>query len=333
MNQTALRKLAIDAVHRACQVSKSVAGNLVKNHSIEKEDRSPVTVADFCAQALVTIELRRRGHLAPIIGEESSKLLKENSTLLNLVVRHCREVIHDLDQEQILDAIDQGCHQGGPKGQFWALDPIDGTKGFLRNDQFAIALALVENGTVTLGVLGCPHLPQRLDDPAKPRGCLFVAARGHGAFMVHPEDFSEQRIHVTQTSRLDQTRYCESFESAHSSHMESAQVAKRLGITALPIRMDSQCKYGIVARGDATFYLRLSHKTYKEKIWDHAAGAILVEEAGGTVTDLEGRKLDFSTGRRLENNRGIVATHGRMHAEVLAAVAEVLREDPSNARP
>ncbi len=64
--------------------------------------------------------------------------------------------------------------------------------------------------------------------------------------------------------------------------------------------------------------------SYQEKIWDHAAGKFVVEHAGGRVTDVDGRPLDFSVGARLSNNRGVVATDGRFHDEVLQAIAEVL---------
>jgi 3'(2'), 5'-bisphosphate nucleotidase len=62
---------------------------------------------------------------------------------------------------------------------------------------------------------------------------------------------------------------------------------------------------------------------YREKIWDHAAGKIVVEEAGGRVTDVFGNALDFSKGRTLEDNRGVVATSGAIHEEVIAAVRKV----------
>ena len=92
-----------------------------------------------------------------------------------------------------------------------------------------------------------------------------------------------------------------------------------------PYRIDSQCKYAAVARGDASIYLRLpTSAEYREKIWDHAAGAIVVEEAGGTVTDVHGNALDFSCGRKLENNQGIISTNGRFHAEVVDAVKGAL---------
>ena len=86
--------------------------------------------------------------------------------------------------------------------------------------------------------------------------------------------------------------------------------------------MDSQVKYGVVASGDAEIYLRLPTRVgYVEKIWDHAAGAIVVEEAGGRASDMYGAPLDFTQGRRLEKNRGVIVTNGAIHDRVIEAVS------------
>ena len=83
--------------------------------------------------------------------------------------------------------------------------------------------------------------------------------------------------------------------------------------------------HGAVARGDASVYLRLPTRAdYVEKIWDHAAGSIVVREAGGQVTDVYGNELDFSLGRTLENNKGVIVSNGRLHDRVIGAVKEVL---------
>ena len=93
------------------------------------------------------------------------------------------------------------------------------------------------------------------------------------------------------------------------------------------IRIDSQCKYAAVARGDASIYLRMpTRKDYREKIWDHAAGMLVVEEAGGRVTDVKGHPLDFTRGRTLDANRGVVATCGPIHDEVIGVVKRVRSE-------
>ncbi|HNO80254.1 MAG TPA: inositol monophosphatase family protein, partial [Phycisphaerae bacterium] len=85
------------------------------------------------------------------------------------------------------------------------------------------------------------------------------------------------------------------------------------------------CKYAVVARGDADVYLRLPPRPgYQERIWDHAAGAIIVTESGGTVTDVNGKALDFSRGSTLSENKGVIATSGAIHDRVVEVVKNVL---------
>ena len=128
-------------------------------------------------------------------------------------------------------------------------------------------------------------------------------------------------------STLLNASFCESVEAGHSSHSTQAAIASRLGITKQSVRMDSQAKYASIARGDGDIYLRLPvNETYEEKIWDHAAGVVIVEEAGGVVTDMHGGKLDFGKGRTLKS-KGVVAAGIDVCAEVVKVVAEVVEEE------
>ena len=104
------------------------------------------------------------------------------------------------------------------------------------------------------------------------------------------------------------------------------EVAGRLQVQAAPVLMDSQAKYAVLACGEAELLFRLlspSRPDYREKIWDQAAGSLVVEEAGGRVSDLDGQHLDFSRGRTLAANRGIAASNGRLHDEALQALRAV----------
>jgi HAL2 family 3'(2'),5'-bisphosphate nucleotidase len=198
---------------------------------------------------------------------------------------------------------------------------VDGTLGFLRGGQYAIALALVVDGVVRLGVLGCPAL-DRADGSV---GSLFVAERGAGACELPlVGDGTPVALRVAPCTRASEARYAESLEAAHSAQEDAARIGELLGISAPPLRLDSQAKYAIVARGDASIYLRIPRRGYLENIWDHAAGSIVVEEAGGVVSDVDGAPLDWGQGRRLERNRGIIAAPAAIHAEVVAAAREVL---------
>jgi len=302
--------LAIEAVRAASRVCRAVQAQMVSAHILEKSDRSPVTVADFASQAVVCSMLDD----VPVVGEEDASALREpcNSELLASVARFA-----GASSDQVLESIDRGAHNGSA-GRYWTLDPIDGTKGFLRGEQYAIALALIEDGRVLLGVLGCPNLDS---------GLIAGASDIHPSAIIGLEDdWSVARpIHVAANAEPGAARFCESVESAHSDQSASAGLAKELGITQPPLRMDSQAKYVTVANGQSHIYLRLpTRDDYRENIWDHAAGTKIIEQAGGRVTDIHGQPLDYSHGRRYEANRGIIATNGPMHDQVISAIAKVL---------
>ena len=316
--------VAVEAVRSAAKVCRAVQANLVTEDTLQKKDRSPVTVADFASQAVVCAHLAEAFGPDPVVAEEGSAELRTdaNAALRASVAQHA-----GMSESQALGAIDRGGNTPDDHTErFWTLDPIDGTKGFLRGEQYAIALALIEHGKVVLGVLGCPNLPAAGSDGP---GLLMTAIAGDSTLAV-PLDATlddAEPVHVSDVADSSAARFCESVESAHSDQSQSAQIAELLGITQEPYRIDSQCKYAAVARGDASIYLRLPTRAdYREKIWDHAAGMIAVEAAGGTVTDITGKPLDFSHGRKLEQNRGIVATNGRFHDRVVEAVQRVLAQ-------
>jgi 3'(2'), 5'-bisphosphate nucleotidase len=327
------RAAAIHAVEQACRLTRTVQEHLVAGTTLQKGDKSPVTVADYGAQAIVGRLLARAFPQIPMVGEEDAALLRDpaHAGLTRKVVDAVRTVMDALEgraveEAEVLAAIDAGVHEGGRTGRHWTLDPIDGTKGFLRLEQYAVALALVEEGQVVLGVLGCPNLPWDPAVPNGPRGTLFIAERGQGAVRQPLHGGTALRCTVDPIADPSRARMTESVESGHTDQSESAQVLALLGTKAEAVRMDSQAKYGVVARGEASVYLRLPTRAdYVEKIWDHAAGSLVVEEAGGKVTDVHGKKLDFGLGRGLSSTSGVVVTNSALHDRVLDAVRQVLK--------
>lgn len=324
MNLQTELKVAIEAVKKAAQLTKNVQENLIDADAVEKKDRSPVTIADLGTQASVNMAIRAVFPDNALIGEEDSNILRENADLRAKVLALVAGEIPGTTESTMLDAIDMGAGETDYQERYWTLDPIDGTKGFMRGDQYAIALALVIDGKVQLGVLGCPNYPL---DPANPnqKGAIFYAVAGEGAYELPLNSDTPKRISVDGHTDGKQARFCESVEAAHADHGTHAEISRQVGITAEPYRIDSQCKYAAVARGDASIYLRLPRSlTYREKIWDHAAGVIVVQEAGGKVSDFSGNELNFALGRKLEDNIGILATNGSLHANVLSAISETV---------
>jgi 3'(2'), 5'-bisphosphate nucleotidase len=315
-------KVAIEAVREAAVLCTAVQARLSPDVELRKQDKSPVTVADFGSQALICRRLQEAFPDDQVIGEESADVLREaeNTGLLAQVVDEVRGVLGDVDAEAVCAWIDRGAARE-PAPRTWTLDPIDGTKGFLRGANYAVALALIEEGRVVVAVLGGPNLA--VGDDGK-TGALFHALPGGGAWVEALDGSVErQRVSVSDVKATADMRWCESVEAAHQAHSVSAKIAVELGTVAESRRIDSMCKYGLVARGDADLYLRLPRGNYQENIWDHAAGVLVVTEAGGRASDLNGDDLDFGCGQKLGNPNGIVVSNGHQHDAVLEVVRRV----------
>jgi 3'(2'), 5'-bisphosphate nucleotidase len=267
--------------------------------------------------------IRQRFPRDAIVAEEDSKELRspDRSRILERVTDYVNAFIPNSSSEEVCSWIDFGSNS--VTDRFWALDPIDGTKGFLRGDQYAIALALIERGRVKLGILACPNLYGDIHHPFGEKGCLFLALKGNGSIQMDRWGVNKRPIFVSKVTSPSEAVITESVEPDHADHLTHQRLAQKLNISKPSLRMDSQAKYGILARGEVTLYLRVPSSAepgYKENIWDHAAGSIIAEEAGGRVTDVMGRPLDFSSGIKMEKNQGVLVSNGILHEVVLKAL-------------
>ncbi|MBI3159988.1 MAG: 3'(2'),5'-bisphosphate nucleotidase [Chloroflexi bacterium] len=316
-------KFALEAARAAGLLVREIQSRLAGS-SLTKDDRSPVTVADFAAQALVAHRLSQAFPDDPLVGEEESSLLTREAGqgLLSTVAEFVRTALPQAGVDDVARWIDLG--RAEPASRFWTLDPIDGTKGFLRGEQYAVALALLQDGQVTVGTLACPNLEDGWREVIGGQGSLLVAVRGQGtwcASLAAPGELV--RLSVSEIEDPVQARLLRSFEAGHTNVSQLDILAENMGARAQPLRLDSQAKYAILAAGHGDLLFRLispKQPDYREKIWDQAAGAIICEEAGGRITDLDGKALDFTRGRTLAANRGVLASNARLHAAALAAL-------------
>ena len=327
------RRFAIEAVVSAARLTKAVRDDFdPEAEAVSKADSSPVTVADLGAQALVRMAMVETLPADGMMGEEDFGQLAESGEMAEAVLARVQAQRPEVTLDELREALDSCDDPAGPGRRWWTLDPVDGTKGFLRNEQYAIALALIEDGEVVVAAMGCPNLPYcgEPGDPSVggPVGVLFIAERGAGTRMMPlfeaTADRAGEPVKAAAPASTAEARYAESVEAAHSNQSEAARIGAALGITAEPVRLDSQTKYAMVARGDASIYLRVPRGDYRENIWDHAAGMLVVSEAGGRVSDVEGKPFDITTGQRMTSNRGAVVTAAGIHDEVVAAVRSVL---------
>ncbi|MER3434623.1 MAG: 3'(2'),5'-bisphosphate nucleotidase [Leptolyngbya sp. ERB_1_1] len=305
-------EIVIAAAKQAALLCESIRHS-IRFESLDKPDRSPVTIADFAAQAVICYQLNQAFPQDSIVAEEAATLLRASPPQLAKVTEVVQTLIPAATPQQVTAWIDLG--QGEVGERFWTFDPIDGTKGFLRGDQYAIAIALIESGEVKVGVMACPAFEE---------GCLFAAIRGQGTQRISLKTAQSEAIKVLKSPSSPWYRLAESVETSHGDPARQRSIAQAVGLTAPTLQMDSQAKYGALASGQAALYLRLpwvQNSHYQENIWDHAAGAIVVEEAGGRVSDMNGKPLNFSIGAQLIENCGIVASNGEIHDAVLAAIA------------
>jgi 3'(2'), 5'-bisphosphate nucleotidase len=291
---------------------------------MDKGAAGPATVADLAGQVAAIRALRSaEGPRCRIMAEESLDEVDRlgGDALVERVVRALQDAGLALSRDEVRDTLAAGIDAGGADGECWALDPLDGTKGYLRGGQFAIAVGLLRDGVPVAGAVAAPRLAVRSTDAGA--GVVFLAAAGQGAWqeeLLAASGGARTPVRARPWSRGDAIRLGGSVERAHSASDALEAAASALG-PVVSVRVDSQAKYALVARGDADAYVRRSPSPgYRECAWDHVAGALVAREAGCTVTDVHGRPMDFGGGRRLAASEGVLCAAPGLHPALLAAL-------------
>jgi 3'(2'), 5'-bisphosphate nucleotidase len=340
------------AVQRAAILTKRILGELDKG-SLSKSDASPVTIADFGAQALMVAALHDAFPDDKFLGEEDAAVLRKDETLRNRVWEFVSTTRFDGEGQdnlynpksidEILDLIDLGYSEETTNGRQWTMDPVDGTMTYMQGQQYAVALALLEGGQEQIGVVACPNLLIKdniISEDAVDRdgyGYRFVALRGHGSFMrkisgAHDKfeplencldggKDAVKRLQLQRSTPPSKIRFVD-WDHAVVDRDKSRAVASLVGGTWLDSAIwAAQMRYIAVASGCTDVLMRFfADRNRKSQIYDHAGGHLVVTEAGGKVTDLGGKDIDFTVGRRLVANYGFIAAEPEIHAKVLDAV-------------
>lgn len=318
-------RAAVEAARAAARAIAAVGdpASFAAGSVIDKGAAGPATVADVASQVAAASVLRAMlGSSVRIVAEESLEEVESlgGDALLERAVHAAAAAGIRCSVPEARELLAASGDPGGA-GTFWAVDPLDGTKGFLRGGQFAVAIALLEAGEPVLGVLAAPRLGAAGTDAGA--GVLCVADRG-GAAQSPVSRWEPVPLGARRWSPGDPIRLAGSVERGHSASGSLESRAEAVG-PVRPVRVDSQAKYLLVARGDADAYLRLSPSPgYRECIWDHAAGALLAQACGCRVTDSGGGPLDFGSGRRMARARGIACAPPALHEALLAAVAPLV---------
>lgn len=296
-----------------------------------KDDFSPVTVADYGAQIMISHWLNMHFKDEPLLAEETIKALPEENQegFIDTLISVLKPSLGNLSRSKIIEYLELNFSETKEKS-YWVLDPLDGTKGFLRGNQYAISLGHVNRGVVDIGILVCPRLnlpflPEK--KKTSPEGRLFIAEKKKGAWVkLYNPSADLIPIHVSECKDPQKAQLLRSYESKHTNLEKTALFLSKMGIhSSIPV--DSQVKYGLLACGEGEIILRFpppDNPNYREKVWDHAGGAIILEEAGGKVTDVLGKPFQYNGEPLLNNSVGVFASNGYLHDMGLTVLQEIM---------
>lgn len=334
-----------------------------------------MTIADFAAQALLISAIHSAFPQDTFVGEEDSASLRADPDLTRQVWDLVSTTFLEEDPEsesllarprsieEMFEVIDlggsgSGGREGGGGTRFWAMDPIDGTSAFLKGQQYAVSLALIENGKEVLGVLGCPNLPvevimdgrmeegrvtvENSENGNGLMGVMLSAVRGDGFATVRemgrgglkPAKKVDRRAGTAKGDegvKLSDLHFVDSSLSAATSSSKVRELAEMAGARYPGTEIySSHMRYAaMVLGGRAHVQVRVPHsKRAAWCLWDHAGSQLIYTESGaGKVTDLYGREIDFGTGRKLSRNWGLITADESVHDKVQALVNELLSRD------
>jgi len=191
--------------------------------------------------------------------------------------------------------------KGGKTSEYrWIIDPLDGTVNYLHGHKyFCVSVALAYRDEAIAGAVYNPVTNE-----------MFSASKDAGAYC------NDRKIHVSETAKLNESLVGVSFPYGHNTEAFDASVRyfARLSADAQAVRRDGSTALSLCnvacGRYDGFFVV-------ENKVWDYAAGALLVTEAGGRVTDLRSRAI------RLKNDSGrLMATNGAIHKAMFARFKE-----------
>jgi 3'(2'), 5'-bisphosphate nucleotidase len=289
--------LAIKLVEKASKITEWFRKKEIL--SFKKEDESPVTLADFASQIFIISKIKELFPEDQIIAEEDS------GSFLNLntedIIKKCYNSLDLVIEDNFKDTLN---YRVSISKRQWTIDPIDGTKGFQKHLAYAIGVGFMVQSEPTVCAISVPNYNER-------NLTIFSAEKNHGAKVSYGnQNFTP--INVSKNKIVKNFRMC------HSLHYDKPWVmnfARSLGITGF-VQMDSMAKFCMVADSTADLYIKpLNLK--RSFTWDFLPGDLLVKEAGGSITDLNGNSIKYLNEKCIITAPGLIASNGVLHKDLL----------------
>jgi len=294
--------IAINIVKKASKITE-----WFKNHgfqSYKKKDKSPVTLADFTSQIFILSQLKENFYEDQIFAEEESSLFSKD---IEVLIKKCF-VDNNLKLNEEFSSLLN--YRGSQSKRQWIVDPIDGTKGYLRGLSYAVGIGLMENSEPKMCVIGVPNYKNE-------ELAIFIAERGEGAQASYGDkEFTP--IQVSQKNNLSSSVMC---QSLHHNKQWINKLAEMIGVKKIT-SIDGMGKFCMVADGSADLYVREMNVDYSFS-WDYMPGDLLVREAGGTITDLNNTNLTFEKNKCRWTAPGIIASNGILHDDIISNIKKL----------
>jgi 3'(2'), 5'-bisphosphate nucleotidase len=308
-----------------------------------KADDSPVTIADFAAQALLISAIHAVYPNDQFLGEESADALRSNAPLADRVwelvqraqslhaertqneaLQGAQTLAFPASKEEMFELIDRGGKgEQTATGRVWVMDPVDGTATFMQGQQYAVCLCLLVDGKQAVGVIGCPNLAFDVEGPLGQSrvhedlvdeddfGVLLSATKGQGTFIRRMSERAwgdARKIDLSELpeKNLEDLNFVESTIGKTSlSQEEHKAVCEQLGARwPGTVIWAQQVKHVALALGSTDVMVRIPKTVDRFTcVWDHAGGHLLYTEAGGLIKDFNGGDVDFAQGRHIAGER------------------------------
>ena len=290
-------KAAIEIVNTASKITEWF--RQVGFQSYQKEDDSPVTIADYATQIYIINKIMEQFPGDQIIAEEDDNSFLDHNARKSIY--SCYEALNigeNIDIGKSLMKKDKYSERQ------WTVDPIDGTKGYQKGLSYAIGIGFMIKSNPKICTIVVPNY--------KNFGkAIFIAEKDNGSKMAINNSESIP-LSVSNQSHLKQAKMC------HSLHYDEPWVmdfAARAEITNF-VQIDSMAKFCMIADGTADLYIKPMNKS-RSFAWDFLPGTLLVQEAGGTVSDLRGNGIEFNDDKCMVSAPGLIASNSIIHDEIL----------------
>ena len=273
----------------------------------ETEIETAITLARDAGSAI--LEYYRNGFVAEEklgVDNFSEPVTIADRTASRIIVEGLARAFPDdgiLSEEEPDDIAERLSHE-----RVWVVDPMDGTAGFVKKDgDFGVQIGLAVNGVPVAGVVFLPYYD-----------VLYYATADYGAFMVE-SDATPVKLIVSNKTEFDVMRLA---ASRNHASPRLSHVIKKLGINSDVRRGSVGLKVGLIATRECDLYIHLSPRS---KIWDTCAPQVILEEAGGRLTDLFGTPIRCDVSD-VQNHNGVLATNGAAHDQTVRHLRPILDE-------